>query len=461
MTTTTKPGRTQADLCPRLPNTAVTMGTLPTWIAHDNRVLRFYAFYRQSVHESQVEAHRVLAVVLLFYLQDGTVRISEAGRGDNDGLVGGDILGRSRVPLHHTDIVSTEKYLTPDHLAVGHNIAIHGRVYRVVDADDFTRRFYDGTLAPAEPIPSDEFHERRLPRPTWVHEPVSAHYEAVHGRPQPWQLARSRQFLAMDGKVLRWWARWGERRLIVHYFLADDTVEVLDVAEANSGRDHIPSLVKRQRLRKRTPALGIDGIGEDLARRSADYDCYKAGDFIVGATINVFGRDVVLERADAFTKTYFMEQFGVELGDDGEVAVEVKVEEGDGAHEQTEEEAIDAAVTALKRRRNRRVGGTDHRRMAQRAMRFKARQVSTRPEDVAREFVVTFFLADETVAVFENPIRNSGFIAGKVRALNVTMIMADVDSSWSEVSSTIVIVIVCSRQRTSPSERGSDTQLRV
>ena len=38
---------------------------------------------------------------------------------------------------------------------------------------------------------------------------------------------------------------------IIHYFLADDTVEIREVHEPNDGRDPFPVLLCRQRLPKR------------------------------------------------------------------------------------------------------------------------------------------------------------------------------------------------------------------
>jgi len=51
---------------------------------------------------------------------------------------------------------------------------------------------------------------------------------------------------------------YGEiRPYIVHYFLADDTVEVQEVSIPNSGRDPFPSLLKRQKLPKNFHEVGM------------------------------------------------------------------------------------------------------------------------------------------------------------------------------------------------------------
>ncbi len=72
-----------------------------------------------------------------------------------------------------------------------------------------------------------------------------------------------RQFLENNKKVLRFWCVWddrqnmyGDRRpYVLHYFLEDDTVEILEVRDANSGRDPFPVFLKRGPL----PKVSQDG----------------------------------------------------------------------------------------------------------------------------------------------------------------------------------------------------------
>jgi hypothetical protein len=46
-------------------------------------------------------------------------------------------------------------------------------------------------------------------------------------------------------------------------------------------------------------------------------------------------------------------------------------------------------------------------------LRFRARMNTQAPEDVSRIFVIKYFLADDTVAIFEPPLKNSGVLGGK------------------------------------------------
>merc|ERR1711988_254077 len=47
-------------------------------------------------------------------------------------------------------------------------------------------------------------------------------------------------------------------------------------------------------------------------------------------------------------------------------------------------------------------------------LRFMARLETDAPEDQGRTFVIKYFLADDTVAVFEPPQKNSGIVGGKL-----------------------------------------------
>lgn len=67
-----------------------------------------------------------------------------------------------------------------------------------------------------------------------------------------------RQFLDYDRHVLRFYCQWDDIRsmfgdirwLELHYFLADDTIEVLEKIPANAGRDAVPVFLRRAQLPK-------------------------------------------------------------------------------------------------------------------------------------------------------------------------------------------------------------------
>lgn len=46
-------------------------------------------------------------------------------------------------------------------------------------------------------------------------------------------------------------------------------------------------------------------------------------------------------------------------------------------------------------------------------LRYEAVMVTTRPEDQSRKFILSYRLSDDSIGIFEPPIRNSGVIGGK------------------------------------------------
>ena len=92
-----------------------------------------------------------------------------------------------------------------------------------------------------------------------------------------------KQFLDHDHKVLRFYCYWDDsddfgdpRKLILHYFLADDTIDIWEVIPPNSGRHAGTKFLHRGKLpkvksTKRASALhrGLDNYqtaNEKLAR---------------------------------------------------------------------------------------------------------------------------------------------------------------------------------------------------
>ena len=76
-----------------------------------------------------------------------------------------------------------------------------------------------------------------------------------------------KQFLDHDRHVLRFFCFWDDtdsmfgdpRELVLHYFLADDTIEIREVIPANSGRDAAPVFLRRGQVPKDVVALKQPG----------------------------------------------------------------------------------------------------------------------------------------------------------------------------------------------------------
>eukprot|EP01026_Neomeris_dumetosa_P029973 TRINITY_DN24111_c0_g1_i1.p3 TRINITY_DN24111_c0_g1~~TRINITY_DN24111_c0_g1_i1.p3 ORF type:complete len:203 (+),score=18.22 TRINITY_DN24111_c0_g1_i1:185-793(+) len=108
----------------------------PDWVKNDRKVLRYYAYVKDEIPGSLTESWRVRQVVLLFYLEDGTLQIEEP-KIDNSGLTQGTFLRRHRV------VKEDQSYVYWTDLKVGGQTSIYNRVYYITGCDDWTRNFLE------------------------------------------------------------------------------------------------------------------------------------------------------------------------------------------------------------------------------------------------------------------------------------------------------------------------------
>jgi hypothetical protein len=69
----------------------------PAWVRHDREVLRFYAYFKEAVHDNPSENFRVRKLVVMFHLDDGTTFVNEP-KVENSGINQGVFLKRHAVP---------------------------------------------------------------------------------------------------------------------------------------------------------------------------------------------------------------------------------------------------------------------------------------------------------------------------------------------------------------------------
>lgn len=396
---------------------------LPAWVAYDRKVLRFYAFFKESVASSSLENWRLRKCVLYFYLEDDSIHIGEP-KIENSGIPQGVLIKRHRIPK------ADGSYVAAEDLAIGAELTIYGRTFRIVDADEATRQFYLESgrgLAQPEEYPTDPFTKKHTYRAVTHHKlmnPLKQYMEAAKGKPiVGMDIETTQKFLKHDRKVLRFYCQWSDEKIygekrpyVLHYFLADDTVEVNEVPQQNSGRDPFPSLLRRQRLPKdhaeTTNNLSRIGFTSDAKVRY-----YGPEDFRVGATVNVYTRPLFICGADQFTMEWYVQNMGLSPEDFPRLNMEEAKEElGTIAPPEhngfgSEEDSLGSFLYLMPRPPK-----PDFKKLMENDgmhMRFLGQFVNPKPEDRNRRFIITYYLANDTVSVFEKFERNSGFVGGK------------------------------------------------
>merc|ERR1711871_721396 len=231
-------------------------------------------------------------------------------------------------------------------------------------------------------------------------------------------------FLKYDRKVLMFRAIWDQRSQLyagiseykMNVFLTDNTVEVCEVHAANSGADPFPKLLARNKLPKdytttlfQEQAIEEEGSGDGLF--------YTWKDFTFGSEINVFGRTLKVVDCDRATREFCLSQ-GVDLGPPISFAEEKKVtpkmpippHEG-GLAIGSEEDTLGSCLSLRPTAPKRDFAKMD--RLAGCILSFGCRMISDREDDRDRKFSLQYFLADDTIKVYEPPQKNTGIVGGQ------------------------------------------------
>jgi len=391
---------------------------VPAYVALDRMVLRFFAFYKEAVHESRMENYRVRKVTVLYYLEDNTLQVNEP-KEENSGIPQGSYIKRHHIPKGRGEFYTVLDF------QLGTDITFYGRTFRIVDCDAFTAQFFQENgleLGEPEDYPYNPFDAQYtvMKQKEVENRGMSSvktddlmHWtEAMLGKPTNLiNEDKLAQFLKYDRRVLRFYCMWDDtpslygevRRFVLHYYLADDTVEIVESYKANSGRDPFPKLLNRQKL----------PIQWDKPGRK---EFYTAADLALGGTITVFGRDLLICDCDDFSKQFMEENFGhqyenrtISLEEERPEPPRREVPPYNGYG--SEEDSLGSFYSLVPK--------PPHQNWAKyfendkKILRFVAQLDTNAPEDRERLFIISYYLADDTIGVYEPPARNSGFMGGK------------------------------------------------
>jgi hypothetical protein len=395
--------------------------SLPAWIAYDRKVLRFYAYFKEAVFSSQIENYRLRRCILYYYLEDDSVHIAEP-KVENSGIAQGVFVKRHRVPKANNELINLND------LRIGSTLNVYGRNFRLYACDDFTRQFFGESgveLGESEECPADAFTKKNTVEVETFKKlmhPMKEYQEARAGKQMGIDIKATQKFFKNDGRVLRFFCVWNDTKLYgeprpleLNYFLADDTVEVMEVKETNAGRDPFPALCSRGKLPVKYTETSPDltNIG---GTKNPRVQYYTEADLRIGGFINVYGRELEIRACDDFTKRFYIMNYGF-TEEDFPVFEE---EETDAApriapppynNYGTEEDSLGSFLYLIPK-----VPKSNYKKLVENDglnLRWLSKFKNPTPEDKNRRFILTFFMANDTISIFEKFQRNSGFIGGK------------------------------------------------
>jgi hypothetical protein len=213
--------------------------------------------------------------------------------------------------------------------------------------------------------------------------------------------------LDYDRKVLRFFVTSEGEQYVWHYFLADDTIEIREVHFANDGRDSFSIYLRRQKLPE---TFAVNQPGQNFIG-----DRYLTCDEICfGKDLIAYGRPFEIRGVDRFTNEYFVEKFNREfpLCDIEQPAPRKPVERQIPPHNGFGNEIDSLGYVFDLIPKKPKIDFFKYVDNDRKILRYTARFNTRIPEDVDRRFIISFYLADDTISVFEPAQKNSGFLEG-------------------------------------------------
>lgn len=439
----------------------------PSWVMNDKQVLRFQAYFEEPVFSFNnfnngniTQSKRIRKMMIDYYLVDCSVAINELKQ-ENSGLPQGRFVRRTKLEKPDGTLFQ------PQDFRVGGTFKLNNRKFYVVDANSKSRAYFEqklGEKVPAAiPFPDDGFDEERKQvdagrqRVTTTkekrdyntadrtvlrffcayEEPVPPEAKDRGSASAAFQSAASSPWVSAEDAGPNPFGEsnkaTGHRLYTLHYYVYDDTVEVKSVR--TDGVQSFPYLLKKSRLPFNSvhPPNGVrishastkkfggtentgdkmhaDDIDED--ERFVTYEDLRCGDVMM-----VYGHPLLLLSCDATTEAWYkgrgIKQRPLQVLDEAAGRAPVKVPPYNGFGDEADLYAMGLSLQP-RLEASMQEQWLKFMKADNKILRFTAKTANlyTGILDVdSRDVVINYYLQDDTIQVYEPPIRNSGIVGG-------------------------------------------------
>ena len=273
-------------------------GGLKSFLDNDRRVLSFKILWQDVSYDGGDKFY-----TLNFFLSDNSIEVKEintqnSGRAPFPKLLKRQKLAKNPILTHCPGMsLRQEEYYTPADINCGTPIKIYGRDCQVFDCDDFTKQWYQQELGITQ-VPV------QLPSgaPSVQYQPIPSHNgfgteqdsmgSVIALQPKAPKIDMKKMF-KQDMHILRFNAKLvsaepddENREFIISFYCGDDTIQVYEVCDKNSGR------------------IGGKFMEKKNHKNPVSNRNYCEQDFLIGRTIFLGGFRFLLISADEYTEKY-------------------------------------------------------------------------------------------------------------------------------------------------------------
>ena len=273
-------------------------GGLKSFLDNDRRVLCFKILWNDVSYDGGDKFY-----TMNYFLSDNSIEVKENNTANSGRTPFPKLLKRQKLPktpiLTHCPGMSLkqEDYYFPADISCGTPIKIYGRDCMVFDCDGFTKAWYQQELGMTQtPV--------QLPTsaPTVQYQPVPGYNgygnekdsmgSVISLQPKAPKCDMKKMF-KQDMHILRFNSKLvstepddENREFIISFFCGDDTIQVYEVCDKNSGR------------------IGGKFMHRKAFKNPVSQNNYEEKDFLIGRTIFLGGFRFQLATADEYTEKY-------------------------------------------------------------------------------------------------------------------------------------------------------------
>jgi hypothetical protein len=254
--------------------------TLKQFLENDRKVLRFYCVWDDRTSVFGDLRH----MVVHYYLSDDTIEIRESIPANSGRESNTLFLRRCRLPKRPrfnswSSAEASGGYFTEADLMIGSVIHLYGRPFVICDCDEFTKQYYreNYDVDKFDPVTINEFVDEPSSQPFFdvqLHAAPASEQSSLligdesHGKKD------FRKLMSFDGVTLRFLGKLvsskqvdRDRKFVISFHLADDTISIFEPRARNSG------------------VLGGKFLESRKIKKQKSNDYYGSKDFYIGTLL--------------------------------------------------------------------------------------------------------------------------------------------------------------------------------